>query len=111
MANAILKNNLELQNRNNEYINVKTKSNTIYATVTMIISFIASFMFNLNNYLPMFVSSGIFLFVVLAVMCFINIYFALVMIAFSLLLVVIMYKLGKKMEFYNRKSIENDDKI
>ena len=54
MANAILKNNLELQNRNNEYIKVKTKSNTIYATVTMIISFIASLLFNLNNYLPMY---------------------------------------------------------
>lgn len=54
MANAVLKNNLELQNRNNEYIKVKTKSNTIYATITMIISFIASLMFNLNNYLPMF---------------------------------------------------------
>ncbi len=54
MANAVLKNNLELQNRNNEYIKVKTKSNTIYASVTMIISFIASLMFNLNNYLPMF---------------------------------------------------------
>ena len=54
MANAVLKNNLELQNRNNEYIKVKTKSNTIYATVTMIISFIASLMFNLNNYFPMF---------------------------------------------------------
>lgn len=54
MSNAVLKNNLELQNRNNEYIKIKTKSNTIYATVTMIISFIASLMFNLNNYLPMF---------------------------------------------------------
>lgn len=54
MANAVLKNNLELQNRNNEYIKIKTKSNTIYATITMIISFIASLMFNLNNYLPMF---------------------------------------------------------
>ncbi len=54
MANAILKNNLELQSRSNEYIKIKTKSNTIYATVTMIISFIASLMFNLNNYLPMF---------------------------------------------------------
>lgn len=54
MANAVLKNNLELQNRSNEYIKVKTKSNTIYATVTMIISFIASLMFNLNNYLPMY---------------------------------------------------------
>ena len=53
MANAILKNNLELQNKNNEYIKIKTKSNTIYAAVTMIISFIASLMFNFNNYLPM----------------------------------------------------------
>ncbi|MFQ9263576.1 MAG: MFS transporter [Clostridia bacterium] len=54
MANAVLKNNLELQNKNNEYIKVKTKSNTIYAIVTMIISFIASLMFNLNSYLPMY---------------------------------------------------------
>lgn len=53
MANVVLKNNLELQDRNNEYIKIKTKSNTIYATVTMIISFVASIMFNLNNYLPM----------------------------------------------------------
>lgn len=54
MANAVLKNNIELQNRNDEYIKVKTKANTIYAIVTMIISFVASIMFNLNNYLPMF---------------------------------------------------------
>lgn len=53
MANVALKNNLELQNRSEDYIKVKTKSNTIYATVTMIISFIASVMFNINNYLPM----------------------------------------------------------
>lgn len=53
MANAILKNNLELQGRDEEYIKVKTKSNTIYATATMIIAFIASPMFNINNYLPM----------------------------------------------------------
>lgn len=53
MSNAILKNNLELQERGNDYIKLKTKSNTIYATVTMIISFIASILFNINNYLPM----------------------------------------------------------
>ena len=53
MSNAVLKNNLELQNRSNEYIKIKTKSNTIYAIITMIISFVASIMFNLNNYLPM----------------------------------------------------------
>lgn len=54
MANAVLKNNLELQGKNNRYIEIKTKCNTIYAAITMIISFIASFMFNINNYLPMF---------------------------------------------------------
>jgi len=53
MANAVLKNNLELQNKNDKYIEVKTKCNTIYASVTMIISFVASFIFNINNYLPM----------------------------------------------------------
>ena len=37
MANVVLKNNLELQNKNNEYIKIKTKSNIIYVTVTMII--------------------------------------------------------------------------
>lgn len=54
MSNIILKNNLELQNRSGDYIKIKTKSSTIYAIVTMIISFIASVMFNMNNYLPMY---------------------------------------------------------
>lgn len=54
MSNVILKNNLELQGKNDEYIKIKTKSNTIYAAVTMVISFVASVMFNFNNYLPMF---------------------------------------------------------
>ena len=53
MINAVLKNNLELQNRENEYIKLRTNANTIYAVVTMIISFVASIMFNINNYLPM----------------------------------------------------------
>ena len=53
MANAILKNNLELQQKSEDYIKIQTKSNTIYAVVTMIISFVASILFNFNNYLPM----------------------------------------------------------
>lgn len=53
MINAILKNNLELQGREDEYIKFRTNANTIYAVITMIISFIASIMFNINNYLPM----------------------------------------------------------
>ena len=53
MINVVLKNNLELQSRENEYIKFRTKSNTIYGIVTMIISFVASIMFNINHYLPM----------------------------------------------------------
>lgn len=53
MSNAILKNNLELQNKSNDHIKLKINFNTIYATITMIISFIASIMFNINNYFPM----------------------------------------------------------
>lgn len=53
MSSAILKNNLELQNNDKDYIKIKTQANTVYATVTMIISFIASPMFNINHYFPM----------------------------------------------------------
>lgn len=52
MINAVLRNNLELQGKTNEYIKYRTNAN-IYAVVTMIISFVASIMFNINNYLPM----------------------------------------------------------
>lgn len=53
MINAILKNNLELQNRKDDYVKLRTGANEIYAIVTMIISFVSGFMFNINNYLPM----------------------------------------------------------
>lgn len=53
MINAVLRNNLEIQDKTNEYIKYRTNANTIYAIVTMIISFVASIMFNINNYLPM----------------------------------------------------------
>ena len=53
MVNATLKNNLELQNKGTDFIRFRTKANSIYAVVTMIISFVVSFLFNINNYLPM----------------------------------------------------------
>lgn len=92
--------------------NMDTFSNmhisTLITRMTADINNIGDF---IGRILPMFVSAGIFLVVVLVVMCFINIYFALVMIACSLILVVALLKLGKKMEFYNRKSIENTEKL
>lgn len=92
--------------------NMDTFSNmhisTLITRMTADINNIGDF---IGRILPMFISAGIFLIVVLGVMCFINIYFALVMIVCSLILVVILLKLGKKMEYYNRKSIENTEKL
>lgn len=92
--------------------NMDTFSNmhisTLITRMTADINNIGDF---IGRILPMFISAGIFLIVVLVVMCFINIYFALVMIICSLILVFILLKLGKKMEYYNRKSIENTEKL
>lgn len=54
ISNIILKNNLDLQSRSDDYIKFRTKANTVYSTTTMMISFVASIMFNINNYLPMY---------------------------------------------------------
>ena len=92
--------------------NMDTFSNmhisTLITRMTADINNIGDF---IGRILPMFISAGIFLIVVLGVMCFINIYFALVMVICSLILVVALLKLGKKMEHYNRKSIENTEKL
>lgn len=92
--------------------NMDTFSNmhisTLITRMTADINNIGDF---IGRILPMFISAGIFLIVVLGVMCFINIYFALVMVICSLILVAALLKLGKKMEYYNRKSIENTEKL
>ena len=92
--------------------NMDTFSNmhisTLITRMTADINNIGDF---IGRILPMFISAGIFLIVVLGVMCFINIYFALVMVICSLILIVALLKLDKKMEYYNRKSIENTEKL
>ena len=53
MENIMLKNNLEVDNKKDEYVKIRSKGNTIYAVMTMIIAFIASHIFNMNSYYPM----------------------------------------------------------
>lgn len=48
-----LENNLDLVNKHREFVYIRTAANTVYAVITMLISFVASWMFTLNNYLPM----------------------------------------------------------
>ena len=49
-----LENNLEVVDRKSDFIKIRSRGNTIYAIITMLISFVANYMFTLNNYLPMF---------------------------------------------------------
>ena len=53
MGNVILKRNLKAVNKEENFHKICSKSNFIYATVTMIISFVVGFIFNINKYLPM----------------------------------------------------------
>lgn len=53
MDNVILRKNLKYENREKDYIKMQNKSSFIYSFLTMLIAFIAGFLFNINNYLPM----------------------------------------------------------
>lgn len=48
-----LENNLDIANRHSEFIKIRASGNKIYAILTMLVSFVASLLFNLNHYLPM----------------------------------------------------------
>ena len=49
-----LENNLDLLGKQDDYLRVRTAGNTVYSVITMVISFVASPMFNWNHYLPMY---------------------------------------------------------
>lgn len=48
-----LENNLDLVGKQSDFVRLRASANTVYAVLTMLISFVASYMFNLNHYLPM----------------------------------------------------------
>lgn len=48
-----LENVLDAADRRDDFVRIRTAGNTVYAVITMLISFVASYMFNLDNYLPM----------------------------------------------------------
>ena len=87
--------------------NMDTFSNmhisTLVTRMTSDISNIGEF---IGRIMPMFLSSGIFLAVILIVMCFVNIYFALIMIVCSVFLVIAILKIGETMAKYKKKEIE-----
>ncbi len=52
-STVALENNLDLIDGRGDFIRIRTSANTVYSVITMLISFVASYMFTLNNYLPM----------------------------------------------------------
>ena len=59
-ASAIvaLENSLEVAGQQEDFVRVRSNGNTVYAVFTMIIALVAGFMFNYNNYLPMYCCIG-----------------------------------------------------
>lgn len=53
-----LENCLEIEGREEDFVRVRSNGNTVYAVLTMLISIVAGFMFNLNNHLPMYCCIG-----------------------------------------------------
>lgn len=92
--------------------NMDTFSNMHIATlVTRMTSDISNIGEFIGKVLPMFISSGIFLAVIIFVMCFVNIYFATVMIICSFILVIAILQIGKIMSYHKKKEIEVGEKL
>lgn len=49
----VLENNLELVDRKGDFVNYRAMGTSLYSIITMIISFVASLMFNIHHYFPM----------------------------------------------------------
>lgn len=54
METIILKNNLIVEQKEEDFMKERNKATTLYAIFTAIIAFIAGSLFNYNNYLPMY---------------------------------------------------------
>lgn len=63
MDEIILKNNLKAVNRKDDYFKIRNKSKIIYAIITLFTALVAGKIFNVNNYLPMYLSIIIYVLV------------------------------------------------
>ena len=63
MDEIILKNNLKAVSRKDDYFKIRNKSKIIYAIITLFTALVAGKMFNVNNYLPMYLSIIIYVLV------------------------------------------------
>lgn len=89
MDKILLKNNLISLNKEEDYYKIRNRSKIMYAIITMVTALLSGFLFNLNNYLPMYLS--------------IIIYFIMLMLSF------LYYKTNINTD--NEKEIKKDGKL
>ncbi len=68
MDEIILKNNLNFVNRKDDYYKIRSKSKIIYSIITLFTALVAGKLFNINHYLPMYLS--ILIYIIMFVMVF-----------------------------------------
>lgn len=61
MDRIILKNDLNSINKNDEYYTIRNKAKIMYALITMFAAMVSGYLFNYNNYLPMYLSIIIYI--------------------------------------------------
>lgn len=69
MDKILLKNNLNALNKEEDYYKIRNRSKIMYAIITMITALLSGYLFNLNNYLPMYLS--IIIYIIMLVLTFI----------------------------------------
>ena len=60
MASILLKNDLIYINKSNEYYNVRNKAKVMYGIMTMITTLISGYLFNIDRYIPMYISNIVY---------------------------------------------------
>lgn len=61
MDRIILKNDLNAINKDDEYYTIRNKAKIMYALITMFAAMVSGYLFNYNNYLPMYLSIIIYI--------------------------------------------------
>lgn len=69
MDKIVLKNNLNAINRQEDYYKIRNKSKIIYSIITLFTALVSGYLFNTNNYLPMYLS--IIIYVIMLMVSFI----------------------------------------
>ena len=54
--NVLLRNNLKYLGEEDKFFKYQSKGTLIYSLMTLVIAFVAGYLFNINNYLPMYIS-------------------------------------------------------